>query len=51
MGWLTDGLFGLFNQTDSRVQALRNWGMSGFDRIGPLKDWVARRAMGARPGR
>ncbi|MGI9218935.1 MAG: FAD-dependent monooxygenase [Hydrogenophaga sp.] len=46
MGWLTDGLFGLFNQTDSRVQALRNWGLSGVDRLGPLKHWLARQAMG-----
>ncbi|QBM26897.1 FAD-dependent monooxygenase [Hydrogenophaga pseudoflava] len=46
MGWLTDGLFGLFGQTDSRVQALRNWGMSGVDRLGPLKHWLARKAMG-----
>lgn len=46
MGWLTDGLFGLFNQTDSRVQALRNWGMGGVDRLGPLKHWLARQAMG-----
>src|SRR5690606_35646613 len=29
MSWLTDGLFGLFSLGDSRVQALRNWGMSG----------------------
>lgn len=46
MGWLTDGLFGLFNQPDSRIQALRNWGMSGVDRLGPLKHWLARQAMG-----
>ena len=46
MGWLTDGLFGLFNQTDSRVQALRNWGLSGVDRLGPLKHWLVRQAMG-----
>lgn len=46
MGWLTDGLFGLFNQPDSRVQALRNWGLSGVDRLGPLKHWLARQAMG-----
>lgn len=46
MGWLTDGLFGLFGQTDTRVQALRNWGMSGVDRLGPLKNWLARKAMG-----
>jgi 2-polyprenyl-6-methoxyphenol hydroxylase-like FAD-dependent oxidoreductase len=46
MGWLTDGLFGLFNQTDGRVVALRNWGLSGVDRLGPLKHWLARQAMG-----
>lgn len=46
MGWLTDGLFGLFNQPDSRLQALRNWGMSGVDRLGPLKHCLARQAMG-----
>jgi len=46
MSCLTDGLFGLFNQPDSRVQALRNWGLSGVDRLGPLKHWLARQAMG-----
>jgi 2-polyprenyl-6-methoxyphenol hydroxylase-like FAD-dependent oxidoreductase len=46
MGWATDGLFGLFAQTDGRVQALRNWGMSGVDRLEPLKNWLARQAMG-----
>ncbi|MCV0438157.1 MAG: FAD-dependent monooxygenase [Hydrogenophaga sp.] len=46
MGWVTDGLFGLFAHTDSRVQALRNWGLNGFDRSGPIKHWIARQAMG-----
>lgn len=46
MGWATDGLFGLFAQNDSRVQVLRNWGMSGVDRLDPLKNWLARQAMG-----
>ena len=46
MGWATDGLFGLFAQTDGRVQALRNWGMRGVNRIDPLKNWLTRRAMG-----
>lgn len=46
MGWLTDGLFGLFSLGDERVQALRNWGMSGVNRLGPLKHWLARQAMG-----
>ena len=27
--------------------ALRNWGMNGFERSGPLKAWVARQAMGS----
>jgi len=25
---------------------VRNWGMRGFDRSGPLKEWVVRQAMG-----
>jgi 2-polyprenyl-6-methoxyphenol hydroxylase-like FAD-dependent oxidoreductase len=47
MGWVTDGLFGLFSHADARVQALRNWGLNGFDRSGPLKRWIARQAIGA----
>ena len=48
----TDGLQQLFSLTGAPAQALRNWGMSGFDMSGPLKGWVARRAMGtARPAR
>jgi ubiquinone biosynthesis UbiH/UbiF/VisC/COQ6 family hydroxylase len=46
MGWATDGLFGLFAQTDDRVQLLRNWGMRGVDRLDPLKNWLSRQAMG-----
>ncbi|MBA4212996.1 MAG: ubiquinone biosynthesis protein UbiH [Polaromonas sp.] len=46
MGWVTDGLFGLFSHEDSRVQALRNWGLSNVNRSGPLKRWLARQAMG-----
>jgi 2-polyprenyl-6-methoxyphenol hydroxylase-like FAD-dependent oxidoreductase len=46
MGWVTDGLFGLFAHEDSRVQALRNWGLNGFNRSGPVKRWLARQAMG-----
>lgn len=46
MSLATDGLFGLFAQTDGRVQALRNWGMQGVNRIDPLKNWLTRRAMG-----
>ena len=46
MGAVTDGLHGLFAQTDARWQALRNWGMKGFARSGFLKDWVTRQATG-----
>jgi 2-polyprenyl-6-methoxyphenol hydroxylase-like FAD-dependent oxidoreductase len=46
MSWVTDGLFGLFAHTDTRIQALRNWGMKGFERSGMLKHWLARRASG-----
>jgi 2-polyprenyl-6-methoxyphenol hydroxylase-like FAD-dependent oxidoreductase len=46
MAWVTDGLFSLFGLADSRVQLLRNRGLSGFDRSGPLKRWFARQARG-----
>lgn len=46
MAWVTDGLFSLFGTADTRVQLLRNRGLSGFDRSGPLKRWFARQAMG-----
>ncbi len=43
----TDGLQQLFGHPANPARLLRNWGMSSFDRCGPLKHWVARRAMGA----
>jgi 2-polyprenyl-6-methoxyphenol hydroxylase-like FAD-dependent oxidoreductase len=46
MGAATDGLQQLFSRTEAPLAWARNWGMTGFDRSGPLKDWVARRAMG-----
>ena len=46
MGAVTDGLHGLFAQTDERWQMLRNWGMKEFGRSGILKRWVARQAAG-----
>ena len=46
MGAVTDGLHGLFAQTDDRWQMLRNWGMKGFARSSLLKRWVARQAAG-----
>jgi 2-polyprenyl-6-methoxyphenol hydroxylase-like FAD-dependent oxidoreductase len=44
----TDGLHQLFAHDAPPLQELRNWGMRGFERSGPLKRWVARRAMGVR---
>ncbi len=46
MGTLTHGLHSLFAMPGARVQSLRNWGLSGFDRSGPLKNWALRQAMG-----
>lgn len=46
MGAATDGLQQLFAQQAQPWASLRNWGMTGFDRSGPVKDWVARQAMG-----
>jgi 2-polyprenyl-6-methoxyphenol hydroxylase-like FAD-dependent oxidoreductase len=43
----TDGLQRLFAQPGSPWPALRNWGLDAFERSGPLKHWVTRRAMGA----
>ncbi len=41
----TDLLAQLFARHEPGVQALRNWGMQGFDQIGPLKRWMAQQAM------
>ena len=46
MAGATDGLQQLFAQQAEPWATLRNWGMTGFDRSGPLKSWVARQAMG-----
>lgn len=46
MAWVTDGLQRLFAQPGPVWQNLRNWGMRGFDRSGPLKHWMTQRAMG-----
>ena len=46
MSLATDGLQQLFAHSLDPLPRLRNWGMSGFDRTGPIKSWVARRAMG-----
>jgi 2-polyprenyl-6-methoxyphenol hydroxylase-like FAD-dependent oxidoreductase len=46
MAAVTDGLHSLFAQPDVRLQALRNWGMKGVARSGPLKAWLTRQATG-----
>lgn len=46
MGALTDGLQQLFAREDEPWAALRNWGLAGVDRSGPVKRWFARHAMG-----
>ena len=46
MATVTDCLHGLFAHTDTRWQALRNWGMTGVARSGPLKAWLTRQATG-----
>lgn len=46
MGATMDGLQQLFAQSGAPWQAVRNWGMSGFERSGLFKQWVARQAMG-----
>ena len=48
VGLLMDSLQQLFSRPEPPLQALRNWGMNSFERSGPLKDWMARRAMGSR---
>jgi 2-polyprenyl-6-methoxyphenol hydroxylase-like FAD-dependent oxidoreductase len=46
MGAVTDGLQQLFARSEEPLGQLRNWGMTGVDRTGPVKDWLVRRAMG-----
>jgi len=46
MACVTDALQRLFAQPDTVWQQLRNRGLSGFDRSGPLKRWMTRQAMG-----
>lgn len=46
MGLMTDGLQRLFAQPGPVWQNLRNWGMRGFDRSGPIKHWMTQHAMG-----
>ncbi len=44
-GSVTDALQRLFLAPGAAARTLRNRGLSGFDRAGWLKQWVAQRAM------
>jgi len=46
MQMATDGLQQLFARGSRPVSWLRNWGMRGFERSGPVKAWMARQAAG-----
>lgn len=46
MGMAMDGLQQLFARREAPIQALRNWGLKGFERSRLLKEWMARQAMG-----
>jgi 2-polyprenyl-6-methoxyphenol hydroxylase-like FAD-dependent oxidoreductase len=46
MGQANDALQQLFTNPHPALQAMRNWGMNRFESSGPIKQWVARRAMG-----
>jgi 2-polyprenyl-6-methoxyphenol hydroxylase-like FAD-dependent oxidoreductase len=48
IGQAGNALQQLFSNTHPALQTLRNWGMNGFENSGPIKQWVARRAMGAK---
>ena len=44
--WLAcDGLQRLFTHPNASVQSVRNWGLSAFDRCGPIKHWTLEHAM------
>jgi len=51
MAALTDGLYGLFGHGDTRIQALRRWGLRAFDQLNPLKLCAIRQAQGSGPVR
>jgi len=48
IGGAGDALQQLFSRDSAWVRSLRNAGMRAFERSGPLKTWVAERAMGLR---
>lgn len=48
IGGAADALQQLFSRDSTLARSLRNMGLRAFERSGPLKAWVAQRAMGAR---
>jgi 2-polyprenyl-6-methoxyphenol hydroxylase-like FAD-dependent oxidoreductase len=48
IGGAGDALQQLFSHDSAWARSLRNTGMGAFERSGPLKTWVAQRAMGTR---
>ena len=46
LGRANDILQQVFTNPHPTLQAMRNWGMNQFEHSGPIKQWVARRAMG-----
>ena len=48
IGGAGDALQQLFSRDSAWARSLRNTGMGAFERSGPLKAWVAQRAMGLR---
>jgi 2-polyprenyl-6-methoxyphenol hydroxylase-like FAD-dependent oxidoreductase len=46
VGGVGDAVQQIFYQNTPLLASARNWGMSAFSQSGPLKQWVARRAMG-----
>ncbi|OYU44610.1 MAG: ubiquinone biosynthesis protein UbiH [Burkholderiales bacterium PBB4] len=50
LGQANDALQQVLTHAHPALQSLRNWGMNRFDQSGPLKHWVADRAMGASGG-
>ena len=48
IGGVGDALQQLFSRDSAWARSLRNAGMRAFERSGPFKAWVAKRAMGTR---
>ena len=48
VGGVGDAMQQIFYRNNPVLASARNWGMSAFSRSGPIKQWVARRAMGIR---